>query len=433
MKNKLLSFVLLIGIQTAYSQQTSLDYSSLERKMLKSDAAIKEDKQKAKAKTWLERGELFQDINDVNIQTIREGMSTTEAKIFYKAPLEIKNVQTEKGAGEEYDYERIHLVFVNGKLIDWTEIKNLVENPLAESYNSFKKCISIDTVGKYKKDLKTDLERFKKQAESKGVYEYNKKDFDKALEFFEYSYDINKLPYFNGVVDTAIIYNLGIVALKANKNDKAVKYFKEAIVYHYGESTSYVHLRNAYLAIGDTVSALNILKEGADKYPESTAMLIELINYYLTKGEAKTALEYLKLAKQKDTTNASFYFAEGTLHEKLNEPELALAAYTKAIQLDPKNFNSFYNLGAFYYNKAVKMMATANDIMDNKKYEIAKKDAEFVFKQAIPYLEKAHEIKSDDASTSETLKNLYFRLMANDATLKEKFEKIKAEIEANKK
>ena len=59
-------------------------------------------------------------------------------------------------------------------------------------------------------------------------------------------------------------------------------------------------------------------------------------------------------------------------------------------------------------------MNAANDIKDNRKYEIAKKEANETFYKSLPYMEKAHEMKPDDRMVLETLKNLYYRFEMND-------------------
>src|ERR1035437_2375104 len=79
----------------------------------------------------------------------------------------------------------------------------------------------------------------------------------------------------------------------------------------------YTNLKKAYLAKGDTVAAINSLKQGIVAFPNDISIIIELINYYITTGDKNAALAYLAKAKQNDPKNRSFYYAEGALYDKM--------------------------------------------------------------------------------------------------------------------
>ena len=114
--------------------------------------------------------------------------------------------------------------------------------------------------------------------------------------------------------------------------------------------------------------------------------------------------------------NSSYYFALGTLYDKLQKTEEATSSYLKAIEFKVDYFDAYYNLGALYYNKGVKQIDVANAVPSNQpdKYEIEKNKADVEFKKAIPYMEKAHEINAKDKFTMESLKTLYYRLKMLD-------------------
>ena len=50
---------------------------------------------------------------------------------------------------------------------------------------------------------------------------------------------------------------------------------------------------------------------------------------------------------------------------------------------------------------------------DNKKYEVLKKQRDEMFRSAIPYLEKAYELKSEE-DVANTLMNVYGALEMSD-------------------
>jgi hypothetical protein len=60
----------------------------------------------------------------------------------------------------------------------------------------------------------------------------------------------------------------------------------------------------------------------------------------------------------------------------------------------------YNNRAAFIYDKIA-------DIKDDTKYNAAKKDADAIYLKAVPYFEKAHELRPDDTPTMQQLKKLY--------------------------
>ena len=84
--------------------------------------------------------------------------------------------------------------------------------------------------------------------------------------------------------------------------------------------------------------------------------------------------------------------------------------------MKPGNFDALFNLGIVYYNLGVRQIDVANSVPSNQteRYEAEKGKADLEFKKALPYLEKAHEIKTEDRSLLEALKNVYYRLQMLD-------------------
>lgn len=57
---------------------------------------------------------------------------------------------------------------------------------------------------------------------------------------------------------------------------------------------------------------------------------------YIHEGEYREAVLFLKKAIEVSPTDASLYYKLGKVYSKLQEDELAVKAYVKAIQLDPE-------------------------------------------------------------------------------------------------
>ncbi len=145
-----------------------------------------------------------------------------------------------------------------------------------------------------------------------------------------------------------------------------------------------------------------------------------MIQLYMDQDKTEEAMKYLKMAIEQDPENATFYFAQGALYEKLNDEENAIEAYMNAIEADKEFFNAYYNLGALYYNKGVKQIEYANTIpaANNKVYEEELSKSDIWFKKALPFMEECYNLRKDDNMTLESLKNLYYRLKAWIITIK---------------
>lgn len=293
--------------------------------------------------------------------------------------------------------------------------KQLSDDPLTEALNSYKKALELDEKGKFDKSIKIKLTLLTNDFSNQAVEAYNAEDFDKALFSFEQVIEIQNIDIVKednpDIVDTVIIFNTGLVAYNAQKYEKAIKYYSEAAKYGYNGARTHTLIANAYEQMGDTLAALEAVKQGFEKYPEDNSVLNSMIDYYLKSGKNDEAMKYLNMAIEKDPTNATYYFAQGSLFEKFEDEENALKSYNKAIEVDANHFNSYFNLGVLFYNKGVQQEEIARAVPpnDNVKYQEELKKADVWFEKSIPYLEKCHELNSEDIYTLESLKNLYYR------------------------
>jgi tetratricopeptide (TPR) repeat protein len=115
------------------------------------------------------------------------------------------------------------------------------------------------------------------------------------------------------------------------------------------------------------------------------------------------------------------------VYDQLKDTVNSRIVYEQAITKDPANFDGYYRLGASYYNRAVDMNNQMNalDMNAQKQYDLLKIQRDALFRKALPYLERAHEIDSKDKDTMIALKELYARL-----NMKDKSDQIKKELDA---
>ncbi len=427
MKRIVIAASLFLGITLANAQEVTtptLNYSALEKKLKKSDEQIVDEKDKIKPGTWFSRGELLQDIHDVNIEFLRLGMAESEAKLYLREPNEVRTSEEGGIVTQEDVYDRITLIYEDGVLKDWKETQVIHPDPLAEALKAYKEALRLDDKGKLDNKVMENLDKMKMQAENDGIRFFTRQKYAEALEKFEFIQEISETDIYEGFLDTVIIYNSALAARNADNHEKAAKHFEKAASISYGGSDTYYLLKNEYIALKDSTKALDALKRGYSLYPDSTLIIFELVNYYLSTGDNEEGMKYLEIAESLAGDNPSIYFAKGTLFEKLGDKEKALSAYKQSLEVDPEFFNAWFNIGALYFNHAVEMYEKANALEDLKEYNAAKAAADKELEKSIEPLEKAHQINPEDIACLETLSTIYYRLQMMD-----KRDAIRAEID----
>jgi len=297
---------------------------------------------------------------------------------------------------------------------------------IMESYSYFLKAYELDQLpdakGKVKpkvtKDIKAKVKEYyqvQTNLVAYGATLFEKKNYVEAVKAFETYLAIPGLPFINNELAPDSTYRMikyytAIAATNAEMNDKAIALYEDLKDEKYEELNVYQLLYEEYSKKKDTVSFVKTLKEGFTKFPQEPWFLQNLINYYIYSGQTKEALTYLNNAIDKEPKLAQYQYVKGNLDESLGNFDNALKAFEKAIELDPKMADAYAGLGRLYYNKAVKMTDEANEIRDNKLAITARKKADDVFKESIPYFIKATEVNPEEREYKKTLKTLYYRL-----------------------
>ncbi len=304
-----------------------------------------------------------------------------------------------------------------------TELKG---KAVMESYEYFLKAYELDGLPdakgkikpKFQKDIKAKIkEYYTSQANlvAYGAYLFEKKDYPATVKVFETYLGIPALPMMNGELKPdstfyMIKYYTAIAATNGEMSDKAISYYEDLKDDGYEELIVHQLLYEEYLKKKDTVNFVKTLKAGFEKFPGEPWFLQNLINYYIFSNQAKDAIVYLNAAIERDPNKAEYQFIKGNLDENMGNLEDARKAFDRAIELDPKQADAYAGIGRLIYNKGVAMSDAANEIRDNKLYNAAKKKADAVFAESIPFFKKAAELKPAEMEYKRTLKNIYYRL-----------------------
>ncbi len=313
------------------------------------------------------------------------------------------------------------------------KFKAFYKTPLEDAYNAYEKALSLDSKGNIKKQLSISNTYLLLGNDfiNQGVQCFEDQDYEGALKAFEYNIKVAASEIYVGVVDTGIYFNAGLAAFNGKMYDKAVPYFQKCVEMKYETVTPYFLLYNCYSQLEDMDKAEAILKKAFEDYPENQDVILNLVDFYMNNDKMNEAFSYLNMAKEKDPNNYSLFWAEGVLYMKQEKYDEAIAALTKSIELKSDLFDTQFNLGVCYYNKAVEMFQEANEIMDVDKYNVALAEANKVFASAIPFFENANEIKPDDMDSLRNLKELYFRLRTVNPEYQAKYDSIMQKLGGN--
>ena len=267
------------------------------------------------------------------------------------------------------------------------------------------------------------LEYYKNQELVKyGIYMNEQRNYADAYQAFKMHIDIPNLPMMQDPKfqkdmprDTTYIqykYYAAIFAVQSEMHEEAIALLEELKDGEYEAISCNQFLYQEYVAIKDTAKFVATLQNAIVRFPQESWFLQNLINYYIFSGQEQAAVDYLAKAIEREPKVAQYHHIKGNLDENLGNSEAALADFDAALAIDPTLADAMAGKGRVYYNKAVKMNEAAATINDNKAYKKALKEMNEVFRQSLPFFEKAHEMDPTDRQYIQILKGLYYRFIS---------------------
>ena len=230
------------------------------------------------------------------------------------------------------------------------------------------------------------------------------------------------------------LYLAGLLAGYAGKEKEALPLYEKMLAAKQDSSFVYTALYKSKKEAGDKEGALQILEAGRKRYPEETSLLFAEINYYLEMGKLDVLIDKLKEGIAREPKNTTLYFTLGNVYDNLAQKDPAkteeyakesLVWYEKTLELDPKNADAVYSIGASFYNKAAKFSQEMKKLESDfskagqAKYNDAEKLMLAEFEKALPYFQKAESFDPNNQNALIALKEIYAR--KNDLTMSKEF------------
>lgn len=285
---------------------------------------------------------------------------------------------------------------------------------------------------------------------------YKNKDYKNAADDFYLTYVLSPL-------DTVFIYNAAVSSSLAKEYDASLKYYNEL------QSLGYTGVATLYYAVnketgakenlgakanrdlfiksgqytnptdekteskigditknmayilkeqGKTDEAIAAIQKARKLYPKDLNLILAESDLYIKLGQMDKFGELMKLATEQDPTNPMLFFNLGVVSQDRKDLKEAKGYYEKAIALKPDYGDAYTNLAALILEKEKPIIEEMNkNLSDFDKYDVLQTKQKAVFKEALPFLEKADKY-GRSIGTVRSLMNIYENL-AMDAKAKE--------------
>ena len=269
------------------------------------------------------------------------------------------------------------------------------------------------------------LEYYKNQELVKyGIYLNDQRDFATAYGVFQRHLSIPELSLMqneklqkempkDSIYDQYKYYT-AIFAIQAEMHPEAIAVLEEMKDGNYEAITVNQFLYQEYVNVQDTANYVRVLQTAVVRFPQEPWFLQNLINHYIFSGQEQEAINYLDQAIAREPNVAQYHLIKGNLNENQKNYEAALADFNRALAIDPTMADAEAGKGRVYYNQAVKMNEDAALIADAKEYKKALEEMNAMFRQSMPFFEKAHELAPDNRDYMITLRGLYYRFDMTD-------------------
>lgn len=192
-------------------------------------------------------------------------------------------------------------------------------------------------------------------------------------------------------------------------------------------SMVFKNLAQNYAELESLDKAIEVLEKGRQEFPKDYDLLIDEANLYYRAGKKDKFKELLEEAIALNPTEPTLYYNVGVMNMEQKNIDEAIKSFEKAIELKPDYGDAYNNIGAAIIDKANPIIEEMNkSLSDFNKYDKLQEKQFAIYKEAIPYYEKAYELNPTNVGAIQTLKGIYENLGMTDT---EKYKEINAAFE----
>ncbi len=426
MKKLVLALALACTLQAAYAQKSDADMQKAVDKAL---AATQDAKKATKPATWTALGKAYMTAYANPMENITPGIDKNTFTMMNKEkPVSTSPVTLDGQIFEKQEFSHVNAYFNQAGILSIVEVTHpsVPGDLLGEAAKAYSKAFEL---GAKEKDIDTALQEIANAYYNDAFTAYQLGDMAKASDLFKGAADVSNTPPCSVKNDDAA-YNAAFTAVATKNFNRAEDYFNICLSNGYtSEGNIYANLSECALAKADTLAAKNYLATGLTAYPDNASILTSLINLYLQTNENPAKIvELLDEAKKAMPDNPSLYYVEGNIYVGIKDFEKGLAAYKKALEIDPKYDMAYYGIANVSLKKGEALVDEINalDVRDWKKYDELSAQLTQEYISAIEPFEKCYEVSSIPevkAAAADFLKRLNFQLRSVDPKYQAAYEK----------
>lgn len=424
MKKVILTVLAALLIAVPAVQAQKVNKTAILEKIEKSDAEIADAKKSAKAATWINRGKVFYEAAAEPSKSLFANMGADMLKLAVGNPTSQGEVTVADKSYTTWVYPYFTAYIQDNKLITWKQTKSIVKGAIAKAIEAYNKAYEIDPKSADK--VKDGLKQVSDLCSQIGNMGIDSGDYAVAAAAYSDAYKAQSSPAY-GKAEPILLYYAGYLrTVDGPTNPKSfvqgAKDLEKALREGYVDEEGNIYYYQFHCYYGqkeadstNVIKAKNALLAGIEKFPKNERILDGLMQLYTSEkgvGDPADLVALIDKAIAENPTNTDLWFGRGRIFYALKNDDECIASFAKVVELKPEMFEGNYYLGLFYTIKGDNM----NKLINEKQYsshaanEADQKLVTEVYMQAVPWFEKALQIKPEDPDTLEFLKQLCFRL-----------------------
>jgi len=137
-------------------------------------------------------------------------------------------------------------------------------------------------------------------------------------------------------------------------------------------------------------------------------------NMYYQMGEKEKAREILEEVASKDPSDPETFNNIALMYAEIEDTDKAIEFYKKALEVNPEYNQARINMIAAMLSEERVLIDEMNNLgmskKDNARYDELDAERKELYKEVLPYLEKAMEVDPENKEIVKTAMNLYTNL-----------------------
>lgn len=264
---------------------------------------------------------------------------------------------------------------------------------------------------KYSKEVVNRLVEHHDNYRTMGSELYNVKDWDGAYKAWDYycqmaaRNDDRRWLKPDSII-AEVRYYQGIAAWQKTDTIDAVRLFSIARHMGYNRKEAYDYALVCLSDLGNEQEVVKLAWEAYLKFGTSDPQYIRiLINYYLGLLDYSGANDLIDEAMEANPNDDELLNLKGLVVETYHDIYEAFPYYQRCIELNDSNASGLFNVGRFFYNKAMETRQNSN-LYGKKLADLVNP----IYREALPYLEKSYEINPHNPDVVNALRDIYYKL-----------------------